>query len=714
VELLVVIALTTVLFTLIFKPLFDSFNLTSRSGTQIETQQYARDITKQVETLLSNAVFVYDNASTPINLWVTNELGTPQPAPTTFAMLEAVTPARQFDQQPGGTPIDPTTNTPVYAPGSTGSNFALPLSPGRSLVRYFVGLMDNRSIPDNISGKHTNGTPGTMSSGVSRYTPYSNLFENPLAAWDNRATLYRAEVAAYIPDPDDATKYVPNLGLFHTKDGNGNVTDSKTDALELHDPNFFYDNSLAGGDGNTKWAMPGWKDINGDGLVEVWENWKAVSNALINTAKADLITVDRDVNTRSILYDATTGLPSGLGALISFEPAHVQNDPMVPGTIDSAGNESLNSAAVTFSPEHAYWSNPFLVQVYRPIRQDGGIGEYLSKQADALQPDGNGNLNYYQLVSPSKIVRISVAPGNDPPLNPSGLPDVGPNPDPVTGAWQNANPEVAFSVEPKTGLLNFGFSAGVLVHDAAGKPLASYYSPVDVNNGMSSPVGKRYARLDVLPTGLWNGVALNPASAASPLRTLANPSRFDPTPSAPSQYARVRIIPGTERVYGPDQRPGPNYGHRIQYTRVSSTAGVIGLNEYKILYDDVPNARTATNGSIAIDDNNPPANVRLGYIEFNSQPDTTDAAAPNATNGPNSLPVNKTNSSGVVDASLAADPIEVYYNFQMNNVRDVVKGDYLTREEMNIKVDMRLYDPRSARPQSTRLVTKVNVRNLPH
>jgi len=50
----------------------------------------------------------------------------------------------------------------------------------------------------------------------------------------------------------------------------------------------------------------------------------------------------------------------------------------------------------------------------------------------------------------------------------------------------------------------------------------------------------------------------------------------------------------------------------------------------------------------------------------------------------------------------------------MNNVRDVVKGDYLTREEMNIKVDMRLYDPRSARPQSTRLVTKVNVRNLPH
>lgn len=703
VELLVVIALTTVLFTLIFKPLFDSFNLTSRSGTQIETQQYARTITREIETTLSSAVFVYDNSTTPVNLWVTNQLGTPQPAPTTFAMLEAVTPARQFDQRPGSTPIDPTTNTPIYAPGnSAGSAFALPLAPGRSLVRYFIGLTDNRSLDDTISGKHTSGTPGT-SAGV--YTPYSNRFETPIAAWDNRFTLYKAEVAAYVPDPDDTTKYIPNLSLFHTKSGGG-ITNLKTDAIELHDPNFFYDNSLAGAAdsaGNPKWAVPGWQDVNKDGKVQIWENWKAVSSSLINTAKVDLLTVDRDANSHYVLYDDTTGLPSGMGTLISFEPAHVQNDPMVPGTVDNAGNESPNSAAVTFSPEHANWSNPFQIQVYRPIRQNGGAGEYLGINDDALQPDGNGNLNYYQLISPSKIVRITVPPGNDPPQNLNALTDVGPRPDPATGAWTNTNPEIAFSVDSKTGLLNFGFSSGVLVHDAAGQPLPSRYSPADINNGMSSAVGKRHLRLDVLPTTLWNGFALNPASAVSPIFALGNPLRFDPAP--PYQFSRVRIIPGTERVYGPDQRPGLNFGRRVQYTRVSSTAGVIGSNEYKILYDDVPNARAAVNGT-PITADNPPANVRLGYIEFNSQPDTTDPTAPNSANGPNSLPLNKADGS-------ASDPVEVYYNFQMNNVRDVVKGDYLTREQMNVKIDMRLYDPRSGRPQSTRLVTKVNVRNLP-
>jgi len=706
VELLVVIALTTVLFTLIFKPLFDSFNLTSRSGTQIETQQYARNITRDIDALLSSAVFVYDNANTPINLWVTNQSGTPQPAPTTFAMLEAVTPARQFDQRPGSTPIDPTTNTPIYPVGnSAGSNFALPLAPGRSLVRYFIGLIDNRSVDDTVSGKNTTGTPGT---GAGVFTPYSNRFETPFAAWDNRFTLYRAEVAAYIPDPDDTTKYIPNLGLFHTKNGSGVITNAKTDTIELHNSNFFYDNSLAGGDGNPKWAMPGWNDTNGDGKVEIWENWKAVSNSVVSTVKVDLLTVDRDVNSRYIVYDPTTGLPSGMGTLISFEPAHVQNDPMVPGTVDNAGNESPNSAAVTFSPAHANWSNPFQVQVYRPIRQSGAAGEYLDTQADALQPDANGNLNYYQLIAPSKIVRVTVAPGNDPPQNLNALTDVGPRPDPTTGAWLNTNPEYAFSLDPKTGLLNLGFSAGVLVHDAAGQPLPSRYSPVDINNGMTNPIGKRYLRLDVLLNTLWDGVALNPPSAISPLQALGNPSRFDP--SLPRQYSRVRIIPGTERVYGPDQRQGLNYGHRIQYTRVSAMAGVVGLNEYKILYDDVRNTGPAVNGTpITID--NPPANVRLGYIEFNSQPDTTDPTAPNSANGPNSLPLNKTDNTGAL--TLNADPVEVYYNFQMNNIRDVVKGDYLTREQMSIKIDMRLYDPRSARPQSTRLVTKVNVRNLP-
>ena len=76
IELLVVIALMAVLLTLIFKPLVDTFNLTSRAGTQIEAQAAARDTLREVTTTLSDAAYIYDNSSNPINIWVPTYSGT--------------------------------------------------------------------------------------------------------------------------------------------------------------------------------------------------------------------------------------------------------------------------------------------------------------------------------------------------------------------------------------------------------------------------------------------------------------------------------------------------------------------------------------------------------------------------------------------------------------------------------------------------------------
>src|ERR1044072_9351499 len=70
IELLVVIAITSILFTIIFKPLIDGFNLTSRAGTLVESQTAARETDRGVTRLLSNAVFVFDHAHTPLNLRV--------------------------------------------------------------------------------------------------------------------------------------------------------------------------------------------------------------------------------------------------------------------------------------------------------------------------------------------------------------------------------------------------------------------------------------------------------------------------------------------------------------------------------------------------------------------------------------------------------------------------------------------------------------------
>lgn len=684
VELLVVLALTAILFTLIFKPLFDSFNLTSRAGTQIETQQYARDLSREIEQLLENAVFVYDNAQTPINLWVPNSSGNLGMAKGRFAMLETVRPAHQLDSLPGSTPIDPTTGQPIYPASATPgqSGFALPLVPGRSLLRIFVGLTDNASIadthsinPTNPDDERTNGMP---------IKNYLNGFEAGDKANDNRYTVYKAEVLAYIPDPSDPNRYIPNLKLFHTIDASGNVTNSLTDAIQLHDPNFFYDNSLAGGDGALKWAAEGWRDINGDGKVEIWENWRAVATSMVATNKIDLLSADRDDNTRALLFDGTTGLPRGLRTLISFSPAYVENEQLTSGAVDNSGNEAVSAAPITYLAHSNHWSQPHRVMVFRNNTN-------LTADPLSLNP-----LTYYQYVPSEesstgqpKIVRIDVAPGGTPPANVGSLANVGPDPDPTTGAWRNSNPEFAYVPDARTGIVNFGFAASVYVHDSTGSPLPSRYSPQEINDNLAGTYGKRFLRLDTLPNNTWGGVQLNPASARSPL---------DIFRTATTDIPRVRIIPGSERVYGPDQRPGINFGQRVQYTRVSANAGAVGLNEYKINYTDVPNASAA-------DVNDP--RVRIGYIEFNSQLDTTDPNNPNIANGPNSLPVS-------LPGGGASAPVEVYYNFQMNRPNDIVKADYLTRELMNLTIEMRLYDSRSGRPQSTTLTTKVKVRNLPH
>ena len=198
----------------------------------------------------------------------------------------------------------------------------------------------------------------------------------------------------------------------------------------------------------------------------------------------------------------------------------------------------------------------------------------------------------------------------------------------------------------------------------------------------------------------------------------------------------MRVVPGSERIFGPDQNPGPRYGYRTQYTRVSANAGNVGHNQYKILYE---NATGAGNTADAAD-----PRVRTGFVEFDSLPDNNNIDIGSQNIDPSddipmkhlksvsgvmtlvdpvyrnhSLPEHKwvPDPNAPLDTSkgtvVTADPVEVSYSFQMNRPTDVVKIDYLTRSILNVAMEMRLYDPRSARPQTTQLVDKVSVRNLP-
>ncbi len=460
IELLVVIALTSILLTIVFKPLVAmSRSDAPRRYADRRSQAAPRDAVSQVENALSLAQYVLDPTLAPLNLWLTDRQGNPYLVQSQFTMMEYVPAAHQLDQTPylganatPALPTDPTNGLPSYQfPGVTAaqSGLAFPLSSGIILGRLFLGLVNNNSGP-GVQG--TNGTP---------VNTYFNFYEwentdasdpnKPRTLPNNHAitlgnnnpfTLYRAEVATYIPDPTAApptgqiAPYIPNLMLFHTGPDGNNATNLKTGPIIVEDPNFFYDNSLAGGSDPTAgqpkfWAVPGWKDLNGDGKVEIWENWRAVSTSLVRTDKVDLMSLSRDPLTNGIIYDSATNLHPTVSPLATFKPAFVQNDPAVPTNLEQGGNEAPTTISPNFTSQYDHWASNFRVFVYRNTTGNGA------------DPTQNSPLEYYEgvilpatfqgtpLPNPGafKIVHITpamnITPGMAPPdpTNPA-LPDV--------------------------------------------------------------------------------------------------------------------------------------------------------------------------------------------------------------------------------------------------------------------------------------------------
>ena len=218
-----------------------------------------------------------------------------------------------------------------------------------------------------------------------------------------------------------------------------------------------------------------------------------------------------------------------------------------------------------------------------------------------------------------------------------------------------------------------------------------------------------------------------PAKCRRPQRTRRSPrwppSVFGTVPR--NAAAHQPIVAGSEQVFGPDQSPGPHYGYRTQYTRVSASGDAPGLNQYKINYTDVPNAALAITNDRTIRES------AMGYIEFDSAErhdrfGLTRSELRQRWHGERTVPpaLAGVGAAGLSPAQPAADqkrgrrrnvpsdPVEVTYRFQMNRPNDVVKADYLTRDLMNISMNVRYYDPRSSRPQEMNLTGQVKTRNL--
>jgi prepilin-type N-terminal cleavage/methylation domain-containing protein len=683
IELLVVMAITVILLGLIFGPLVQGFNLTNRARVQIETQDVARRVMEIASRDLSNGVFVFDNSNEPIYLWIRtpnaagDPLGPAVPTALPFAQVDLVPPARLIDQDAAVQPqdIDPTTGLPrsfnpeIDVQNDPRFKVALPLAPGRTIVRYFLGLRDNTSEADPTS--LTTGRP---------LKPYTNYYDNPsITALNthNPVILYRAVISPYLPDGRVDERF------FH-KDAAGRPI--------LYDPNFFYDNT----DAPTGLPpIPGYNGPNARGYGRLFENWKLVARAVVPTDRADEVIVQRGTNGKPVYYpDPVTGPYMRMTSLVRLQPTYMGNDAGAPTSTRDPGNEAPNVAPSTHRETYGHWTTPHRIYIYRNRLNTNPLPEFFWLNTGAIDDE--------VMAENVDIATGTVTSSQEaywyPNWRPLLLsPQTGrqiPPPNSNKGAPNNV-PLILFSVDARKGIINYAFPDSIMLHDGTGKPVPSQFDPAVLNqqydvywstNPDNRPNAIRYFSLKQLPNG-----------RQSPLNLIPN----------------CQIVPGSEVVAGPDMRPGPHYGKQITYTRRPRAEyggqDSLGPNEYMINYTDVPNAN--------LNDADPmnKALMSAGTIILRSTYDEPYNKRPQAGTqqyGPweYALPEYQADVNG--NLTLPAAPITVTYQIQNNLPIYSVRGDYLTRELMTFALGVRLYEFNSRQPQQVTLTRKVKVQNL--
>jgi prepilin-type N-terminal cleavage/methylation domain-containing protein len=582
VELLVVIAITAILLGLLLIPLVQGFRLTRQGQIQAQAQDTTRLALNQFTNDLKRAAYVFDSADRVINLPVRNGQGQVVNVPLRYAVIDMVMPAYGDPSQESN---DPTSDIPINPDGSYNAEIAVPISPGRTVVRYFVGLMDNSR-------------------------PYFNPDEVRLAAAtdpENYAILYRAEFRLYVRQ---GNQWVLNPELFGSID-------------EFFDPNFFYGARRAG--------------------------WLKVAKPIVPLGQVDMVNVTYDDN----------GNPR-VESLLQLTPALVVNQMGAPIETDTLGDEGAGAPPVQIrfplglwdvSPESfrlvAFRSRPDALQRGEPLR-------YFY-----IAPNGNGEwyIRYYRATPDGQERDVEVANLT---LIQRMIETGQPQPNWLNNAlnyYTDAEP-MAFYVNTEAGLVDLAlpwwFQYRIEDLTFATDAINARYNTALSQVPNNAPNIRRYVSLmDLDNNGAMDGAA--------------NHLTF---PSA-------SIVPGSEVVIGPDQRPGPNYGSPIRYQRVSAANATPGLNQYRILYQDAaPYQEVLQTYGFA------PQLLR-GYIEFYSDPNTP-------------LPP---------DTEII---VTFFYRFNLES--DSYVADYQTRRLMNLKMGLKFYG--AQQPVNYSLTTQLEAPNI--
>ncbi|MGI4787485.1 MAG: PulJ/GspJ family protein [Janthinobacterium lividum] len=708
VEILIVIALTAVLFALLLIPLVSALRYTQQAQIVTAAQDAARITKERITRELGSAIFVFDGTSHPfqtankinpgddkytnfLDLQILDSTGAPMVAHAYNAKLDFVLPKLNGT----GQTIDPTTNEPItYSPTPNGSaivsnpSYVFPLAAGTTMIRYFVGLKN----PE----KAFNNNPELS---------YNNTREGKaVGSDDNTYILYRAQFQPYIPNPNPGPgkpAVVPNPRLFASRNNSSGVA-----IPELDDPDFF----RIVGTTDTNWlddthgvyptqtAIASVTDASADGSAQQHnyrvDKWIQIAKPVIPGPNVDLILLPHKAD-NTLSYDAgTTGTCTAttcpatahtgiahdpvaggyypiVNTSVTFRPATISGN-ATPGTTsdyNSQGSVTVDQAGFTYIPTvytatSQSWSLPYHVSLY-PSNYDS-TNAALSMYYDTDQYASS----QISVVVPSQVNPVNINPGDiieyrDDSTGRNPVYDVTQGfPFKLTGAStystytaKDTPQYVPMTINPDNGTIQF--SAPSLPN-----------GPSDRFNRLWIYTPDADGLVDLTTSGFTAAGTANPNP--SPLTNVTDAT----STTLVTGVANAHAVPGSIRVFGPDTIPGPNQGNVVPYTEVNSAVGTIAEDQYSVDY--ARNTVQVLSGSTG------PIQVIYDY-----QANMTLTAPPTITSG----------TTPTVD--LNSNP---YLPMQ-------VKVDYQTRDLIDVTIGVRIYNVTNNRAEVIPAETKIKIGN---
>ena len=714
VEILIVIAISVILFGLLLKPLINSLQYTRQAQTLAAAQDSARVTMETISRELGSATYVLDNESHPFAVAAgavtvgsdlyTNFLDLQVPTRTNLRTVAHAYNAKldfvlQRHQNGANGQIDPTTNQPINVVASgvgsariVGTDTVLSLAPGTTTVRYFAGLMDpTHSYANANEGmKSIDGGPA-----------------------NNTYVLYRAQFQVVLP-PSGSTPSSANTALFAL---------SVNGRPEMDDPDFFR-YVTAGTDINWLSATHEYyTQTDADAHNQRVDNWVKIAKPIINAPQVELLLLPHNADGK-IAYDATGSFtdvahygyvldptsgaqentwPSASSAAtpewpvvktsVTFAPSDEPTQALpassteyaslgVPGTASDTGLPFIPSV---YSSDGKSWTQPYSVSLY-PALYNPTTNGYFSTQLvyvsnGPVPADQPGDLvEYYNGPSGSGSVAVYNVTQGHPEYSSAGVPV--------------AYPFVPFSIDADKGLIDFAVQGRppVLSKQPPLNPLPAtsgsnttyydnannvyyYFGANDINNTAVNTGGVGQGMVNLAQTVDVNGVADSPLAASPALSAVPN----------------AHLVPGSVRVFGPDSNSGPTYGQSIPYSPIEGLESP-GPDQYSIDYAN-------------------------NLIRFHQVQLVTSAG----TGVGSDLPV----TAGTQIGASGSAPVQISYDYQANITLAgagpvstanpatplLVNVNYSSRDTMDVKIGVRVYNPGTNHAQIISNDSKIRVGN---